>query len=63
VDKDWRQERMKQEERGGAAGDKKRKSARIRESREEGQLGFSKGVYAISENCKDLIVKQNFPSI
>jgi hypothetical protein len=26
-------------------------------------VGFSKGVYVISENYKDLTVKQNFPSI
>jgi hypothetical protein len=36
---------------------KKRKSSRIRESREEGQVGFPKGLYAISENCRDLSVK------
>jgi hypothetical protein len=36
---------------------------RRRESREEGQAGFSKGVYAKSENCRGLIVKQNFPLI
>jgi hypothetical protein len=31
-----------------------------RDSREERQLGFSKGVYAKSENCRGLFVKQNF---
>jgi hypothetical protein len=36
---------------------------RIRKSREEGQMGFSKGVYAKSENCRGLFVKQNFPLI
>jgi hypothetical protein len=36
---------------------------RIRESREGRQVGFSKGVYAILENHKDLSVKQNFPLI
>jgi hypothetical protein len=42
-------EGKKQGEKGEAAGDKKeKKGARIRESREEGQVGFSKGVYAIS---------------
>jgi hypothetical protein len=40
-----------------------RRSARIRESREEGQVGFSKGIYAKSENCRGLFVKQNFPLI
>jgi hypothetical protein len=36
---------------------------RIRESREGRQVGFSKGVYAISGNCKDLFVKKDFPLI
>jgi hypothetical protein len=40
-----------------------RRSARIRESREEGQVGFSKGVYTIFEDCRDLFVKQDFPLI
>jgi hypothetical protein len=39
---------------------RKRKGARIRESREEGQVEFPKGLYAISENCKGLSVKHNF---
>jgi hypothetical protein len=34
---------------------------RIRKSREEGQVGFSKGVCIISENCRDLFVKPKFP--
>jgi hypothetical protein len=34
-----------------------------RDSRGERQLGFSKGVYAKSENCRGLFVKQNFPLI
>jgi hypothetical protein len=34
-----------------------------RDSREERQLGFSKGVYAKLENCRGLFVKQNFPLI
>jgi hypothetical protein len=50
-------------EREGRPGEKKRKGARIRESREEGQMEFRKGLYAISENCKGLFVKHNFSSI
>jgi hypothetical protein len=42
---------------------RKKGGARIRESREEGQVGFSKGVYAKSENCRGLFVKQNFSLI
>jgi hypothetical protein len=34
-----------------------RRSARIRGSREERQVGFSKGIYAKSENYRDLFVK------
>jgi hypothetical protein len=26
-------------------------------------MDFPKGLYAISKNCRDLLVKQNFPSI
>jgi hypothetical protein len=33
----------------------------IRKSREEGQVGFSKGVCVISGNCRDLFVKPKFP--
>jgi hypothetical protein len=48
-----------------ACGRKKKKEGdgRIRKRREEGQMNFSKGLYAISENCRDLSVKQNFPLI
>jgi hypothetical protein len=31
--------------------------------REEGQMKFPKGLYINLENCRDLFVKQNFPSI
>jgi hypothetical protein len=36
-----------------------------REKKNRGEEGmeFSKGLYVITENCKDLFVKQNFPSI
>jgi hypothetical protein len=34
-----------------------------KDSREERQLGFSKGVYVKSGNCRGLFVKQNFPLI
>jgi hypothetical protein len=40
-----------------------KKGTRIRENREERQMDFPKGLYAISQNCRDLLVKQNFPSI
>jgi hypothetical protein len=38
-------------------------NTRIRKRREEGQMEFPKGLYAISKNCRDLFVKQNFPLI
>jgi hypothetical protein len=44
-------------------GKKKKGDARIRKRREEGQMEFPKGLYAISENCKGLSVKHNFSSI
>jgi hypothetical protein len=44
-------------------GKKKKGDARIRKKREEGQMKFPKGLYVISENCRDLFVKQNFPLI
>jgi hypothetical protein len=40
----------------------KKGDARIRKKREERQMDFSKGLYAISENCRAFSVKQNFPS-
>jgi hypothetical protein len=57
-----RERKRSRGKKGEAAGDKK-KGARIRESREEGQVGFSKGVYAKLENYRGLFVKQNFPLI
>jgi hypothetical protein len=47
----------------GAAGEKKKRGARIRESREEGQMEFPKGLYAILENCRDLSIKHKFSLI
>jgi hypothetical protein len=44
----------------GAAGEKKR-GARIRESRGERHMEFSKDLCAISENCRGLSVKHKFP--
>jgi hypothetical protein len=45
-------------------GERKRKgNIRIRKRGEEEQMDFPKGLNAISENCRDLFVKQNFPSI
>jgi hypothetical protein len=41
----------------------KKGDARIRKKREERQMDFLKGLYAISENCWGFSVKQNFPSI
>jgi hypothetical protein len=41
----------------------KKGDARIRKKREERQMDFPKGLYAISENCRDFSVKENFPSI
>jgi hypothetical protein len=43
--------------------EKKEGDGRIRKRREEGQMKFPKGLYVNSENCRDLFVKQNFPSI
>jgi hypothetical protein len=41
-----------------ADGEKKKMArARIRLKREERQLDFLKGLYVISENCRDLFVK------
>jgi hypothetical protein len=42
---------------------KQKGSVRIRRRREEEQMDFPKGLNANSENCRDLFVKQNFPSI
>jgi hypothetical protein len=42
---------------------KKKGNIRIRKRREEEQMDFPKGLNAILENCRDLFVKQNFPSI
>jgi hypothetical protein len=50
-------------ERDGRPVKRNRKSTRIRLSRKEGQVGFSKGVYVKLENCRGLFVKQNFPLI
>jgi hypothetical protein len=44
-------------------GKKKKGNVRIRKRREEEQMDFAKGLNAISENCRDLFVKQNFPLI
>jgi hypothetical protein len=45
-------------------GDRKKKgNIRIRKRGEEEQMDFPKGLNAISENYRDLFVKQNFPSI
>jgi hypothetical protein len=45
-------------DRAAASGvEKKKGDARIRKRREEGQMEFPKGLYAISENCRDLSVK------
>jgi hypothetical protein len=41
-------------------GQEKRKGARIRKNREEGQMEFPKDLCAISENYRDLSVKHNF---
>jgi hypothetical protein len=42
---------------------KQKRNVRIRKRREEEQMDFPKGLTAISENCRDLFVKQNFPLI
>jgi hypothetical protein len=42
---------------------KKKGNVGIRKGREEEQMDFPKGLNAISENCRDLFLKQNFPSI
>jgi hypothetical protein len=42
---------------------KKKGNIRIRKREEEEQMDFPKGLNAISEKCRDLFVKQNFPSI
>jgi hypothetical protein len=47
----------------GAAGEEKKRGARIRESREERQMEFPKGLYAILENYRDLSVKHKFSLI
>jgi hypothetical protein len=47
----------------GATGEEKKRGTRIRESREEGQIEFPKGLYAILENCRDLSVKHKFSLI
>jgi hypothetical protein len=44
-------------------GRKKKGNVRIRKRREEEQMDFPKGLNAISENCRVLFVKKNFPSI
>jgi hypothetical protein len=44
----------------GAAGEEKKRGTRIRESREEGQMEFPKGLCANLENCRDLSVKHKF---
>jgi hypothetical protein len=54
-------ERKEKEHLDGAAGEEKKRGARIRESREEGQMEFPKGLCAILENCRDLFVKHKFP--
>jgi hypothetical protein len=41
----------------GAAGGEKRKDARERENREEGEIGLPKYLCANLENCRDLLVK------
>jgi hypothetical protein len=41
----------------------KQKEAPGIRKRGKGQMKFPKGLYAISENCRDLSVKQNFPLI
>jgi hypothetical protein len=44
-------------------GKKKKGNVRIMKRREEEQMDFPNGLNAISENYRDLFVKQNFPSI
>jgi hypothetical protein len=44
----------------GAAGEEKKRGARIRESREEGEMEFPKDLCANSKNCRDLSIKHNF---
>jgi hypothetical protein len=39
----------------------KKGDAKIRKKREERQMDFSKGLYAILENCRGFSIKQNFP--
>jgi hypothetical protein len=55
------EEREREEEPGGdedgAAGEEKKRGARIRESRGERQMEFPKDLCVNSENCRDLSVK------
>jgi hypothetical protein len=47
---------------GGEERNRIRKN-RVRKNREEREIGFPKDLCVILENCRDLSVKQNFPSI
>jgi hypothetical protein len=43
--------------------ERKKGNGRIRKRREEEQMDFPKDLNTISENCRDLFVKQNFSLI
>jgi hypothetical protein len=61
------EQREKEEEKkrldAAAASGKEKGWVPERRNRGEGEKRFSKDLCTISENCKDLFVKQNFPSI
>jgi hypothetical protein len=58
-----RREREREKEIDAAASEWRRRPNRRRTERREGGMDFPKDLCAISENCRDLSVKQNFPSI
>jgi hypothetical protein len=61
------EQREKEEEKkhldAAAAGGKEKGWAPGKRNRGEGGMEFPKDLCAKSENCRDLFVKQNFPSI
>jgi hypothetical protein len=60
---DWLEERKneREKERDVPARERKRKPNRRGIEGEEGGMDFPKDLCAISENCRDLFVKQIFP--
>jgi hypothetical protein len=54
---------VEERERDAAASDWRKKSNRRRTEIEEGGMDFPKDLHAILEDCRDLSVKKNFPSI